>query len=321
MFSISAAAKVTVKRSVLKLKLSATKLILNKLTGDQGTVTVSSTVKGHDLTDPVITMDESTYGRLIVDYFNGKLTVATNDATQYGKTYKIALQANADAPVSTLTVTIPALTKSGVTASLKASGKIDVIRDGSAVTVTPTYKNILDTSKAKEELFIYNSKKECVNDLFAVESNGKGGYTITKAENSNLTAGTYKVKLVAKIGDVPIPDKEISFNVTMAAPKLTVKTSNTTLFAKDKNDRALVWFETKDAALNDVSRVEIKDSKYKDKFEILDYGNGEFAIGFKDGVHESLMGKTVTLNLNVFIEGNEAAKANATAKVKLTIVK
>jgi hypothetical protein len=29
----------------------------------------------------------------------------------------------------------------------------------------------------------------------------------------------------------------------------------------------------------------------------------------------------VTLNLNVFIDGNETAKANTTAKIKLTIVK
>ena len=32
-------------------------------------------------------------------------------------------------------------------------------------------------------------------------------------------------------------------------------------------------------------------------------------------------GKTVTLNLNIFIDGNQTAKANATVKVKLTIVK
>jgi hypothetical protein len=207
-------------------------------------------------------------------------------------------------------------------ASLKASGKIDVIRDGSAVAVTPSYKNCLNTAEAEAELTVYNSKKTKVNDLFHIEPNGKGGYRITKAENAKLTAGKYKVKLVAKIGELEVESKEISFTVTMAAPKLTVKTSNTTLFAKDKNDRALVWFETKDAALNDVSRVEIKDSKYKNKFEVIDYGNGEFAIGFQDEkVSSSLIGKTVTLNLNVFIEGNQTSKANTTAKVKLTVVK
>jgi len=85
---------------------------------------------------------------------------------------------------------------------------------------------------------------------------------------------------------------------------------------------ALVWFEAKDTALNDVSRVEIKDAKYRDKFEVIDYENGRFAIGFRNGkVDTSLVGKTVTLNLNVFLEGNRTTKANTTAKVKLTILK
>ena len=107
----------------------------------------------------------------------------------------------------------------------------------------------------------------------------------------------------------------------MATPKLTTLTSDTTLFAKDKHDRAMVWFETADTALNEIDRVEIKDAKYQDTFEIIDYENGQFAIAFKDGVPENLIGKTVTLNLNIFIDGNQTAKANATAKVKLTIVK
>ena len=133
----------------------------------------------------------------------------------------------------------------------------------------------------------------------------------------------YKAQLeTALYADIyPVKSSMISLSVKMGAAKLTVMTSDTTLFANDKNDRALVWFEAKDAALNDVSRVEIKDAKYQDKFEVIDYENGQFAIAFKDGVPENLIGKTVTLNLNVFIEGNETAKANTTAKVKLTIVK
>jgi hypothetical protein len=260
-------------------------------------------------------------GKLDVTFANGQLTVATNGATQYGKTYKITLQAHADAPASTLTVTIPTITRSEVTVTLKTSGKIDVIRDGSAVTVTPAYKNILDTSAAEEELFIYNSKKVQVNDLFHIEPNGDGSYTITKAEGAALTAGTYKIKLAAKIGEQEIESKQISLSVTMATPKLTTLTSDTTLFAKDKHDRAMVWFETADTALNEIDRVEIKDAKYQNTFEIIDYENGQFAIAFKDGVPENLIGKTVTLNLNIFIDGNQTAKANATVKVKLTIVK
>ena len=125
----------------------------------------------------------------------------------------------------------------------------------------------------------------------------------------------------SKVGEQEFASKAVKLSVTMASPKLTVKTSGTTLFGKDKHDRALVWFEAKDAALNGVAHVTIKDTKYQDKFEILDCGNGQFAIVFSNGVPETLIGKTVTLNLNVFLEGNPTAKANTTAKVKLTIVK
>ena len=53
------------------------------------------------------------------------------------------------------------------------------------------------------------------------------------------------------------------------------------------------------------------------------------AIGFKDGkIHTEIAKQlekkstvAITLNLNVFIEGNATNKVNSTAQVKLTIVK
>ena len=83
-----------------------------------------------------------------------------------------------------------------------------------------------------------------------------------------------------------------------------------------------ISFTTEDTTLNKVAKVQIKDAKLADQFEIFDYGNGQYAIGFKDGnVDKSLIGKTVTVTLNVFIEGNPSAKANAAVSIKLTVVK
>ena len=56
-------------------------------------------------------------------------------------------------------------------------------------------------------------------------------------------------------------------------------------------------------------------------FEVYDYENGTFGIGFKGDVPEDLAGKTVTLNLNVYLAGNTSAKPNGTVKAKLTIMK
>ena len=118
----------------------------------------------------------------------------------------------------------------------------------------------------------------------------------------------------------------VSLSVSMGSARLTAKFSDTTLFAKDVHDRALVWFESGDLTLNDVSRVAIRDAKYRDMFEVIDYGDGLFAIGYKDNtVHPSLITAksttSVTLNLDVFLEGNQTSKANTTAKLKLTIAK
>ena len=115
-------------------------------------------------------------------------------------------------------------------------------------------------------------------------------------------------------------------SVVMGSAKLTVGNNSTVMFAQDRNDRVLVWFTASDATLNDVSRVEIKDAKYQDMFRIIDYKNGLYAVAYQGGkVHSSLIGKKdtmkVTLNLNVFLEGNESTKANTTAKLALTVIK
>jgi len=263
--------------------------------------------------------------------------VATKDETVYGMTYTVALKANEKAAAQNLTVTIPTEAKSNVTVTIKAGGKIDVIRNGSAITVTPTYKNRLTASPAEEQLYIYgpaDKYKACVNELFDIQPNGKGGYTVTKAPGAKLTAGTYKVKIEAKFGGKAVQSPLINMTVTMGSTKLSVKTSDTTLFAGDRHDRALVWFEAADASLNDVAKIELKNKAQQDAFEIVSYGNGLFAIGFKKNaaVHKSILptgkatSKAVTVALNVYLEGNQTVdakspKVNTTANVKLTILK
>jgi len=328
-----------VKRTAVKLKLGTTKLTLNKLIGDEISTTVACATKGYAFTKPIVheVKDKNKLDardQLAIRCEDSRVYVAANNLTEYGMTYTITLRANEKAASHNLTVTIPTEAKSKVTVSLKASGKIDVIRDGSAVTVTPTYKNRSTAQPTEEQLYIYSSEdkyKDPVNERFSIVPNGKGGYTITNAmsEEHPLKHGvTYKVKLVSKFGSMEVPSSLTSMSVTMGSTKLTTRTSNTTLFAKDKNDRALVWFEAADGTLNDVSDLKIKDTKYKDVLEVIEYGDGLFAIGFKNGVvDESLQptgkatSKTVTVTLNVFMEGNRTTKANTTAKVKLTIVK
>ena len=315
--------KITVKRTALKLKLSASKLTLNKLISDKASVTVTSATKGYTLDAPVWQlMDKSgkvsAEGKLDIAWNEGKLTVATSSATEYGATYKLLVKAHAEAAAQTITITVPAENKSAVTVTLKAKGNLDVIRDASAVTITATYKNCAAETARTEEIIIVNSKNVDVTELFDITGEN-GIFTVTKAPGAKLDlAEKYQIKLVADFGTTTAESKAAKLTLKMGAAKVTAETDGT-LFSQDKHSRINVSFTSTDAALNDVARIEIKDAKYRDLFEIYDYGNGQFAIGFKDGkVVEST--KPITLNLNVFVDGNTGTKPNATVKLKFSIV-
>ncbi len=323
--------KVNVKRTALKLKLGTAKLTLNKQIGDKASVTVTSATKGYTLGTPVLElMDKSgknsAEGKLAIAWVDGRLQVATNDATEYGATYKLLVKADKEAPAQTLTIAVLAENKSTVTATVKAKGNIDVIRDGSSITVTPSYKN-LSAETQKDEILVFSQKvgKQDVeiSGLFCYAENGDGTFTVTKAAGAKLDhSGKYTVKLVTSIDGKEIcQSKPVNLSVKMGSAKLTLTAQDTVLFAKDIHDRVEFSIGGMDAALNSVSGLEIKDAKYQNLLEIDSYGNGEFAVGFKDGhVDKSLIGKTITVNLNVFLDGNETVKANATMKLKISII-
>ena len=321
--------KVTVKKSVLKLKLSASKLSLNKTIGDSGEISVTSATKGYEVTSRPVwnlmdkTGKNSAKGKLTIGWNNGKLTVSANEATEYGGTYKLLVQANTDAPTSTVTITILAENKSVVTSALKASGAIDVIRDGSAVTVTSTYKNA-NAPVWEEALMFYKvvgKQMEAADDLFAYAPNGNGGYTVTKAKDAQLDHSfKYQVKLITSInGAVIAESKPAALPVKQGSAKLTLNADSTTLFAKDKHSRIDISLGSADSTLNKIARVEIKDAKLKEQFAIFDYGNGQYALGFKEGKIPAKL-TSVNIPLEVWLEGNETAKSNASLKVKISIV-
>ena len=200
----------------------------------------------------------------------------------------------------------------------------DVIRSSTQIVLTPGYKNCMAGKDWEEEFWVYTSESKYktpipAKELFDVrEENGTHILTAKEGLNPKLK---YKVQMVSKLGELEYPSPLVSISVKAGSANVTMTATGTTLFAKDKYDRAEVIFTAKDETLNQVTGIAIKDSKYQNLFEIIEYGNGEFAIGFANGIADSsIQGKTITLNLNVFVEGNDAA-AVTTAKLKLTVVK
>ena len=189
-----------------------------------------------------------------------------------------------------------------------------------------TYKNVTTQTVKKADLVftkIANKVTTNADDLFSYTANADGTFTITKAEDTKLDhTAKYSVGLAATVNGQPVTVKPINLSVKQGSAKLTLTILNGTMFAKDNQSRGEFAISAADAALNDIAKVEIKDAKYAGLFELFDYEDGTYGIGYKDNVvPASLVGKTVTLNLNAFMNGNETAKANTTLKLKLTILK
>jgi hypothetical protein len=105
-----------------------------------------------------------------------------------------------------------------------------------------------------------------------------------------------------------------------------METQSKTLFAKDKNDLVVFWFDINDSTQNELVKVQIKESSYRDMFDLLECGDGIYALAFKDGqVHNSLITekarKSVSLTLSLYLEGNQTSTANKTFTLKVTVVK
>lgn len=319
--TLKSSIKIPVKQTAVSLKLSTNKLTLNRDVLDKATFAVTCVTKGYNFTRPVWLLTDNKGNAidedvLDISWSNGMLTVATTEATPYGASYKLQISPETGRKAVSLTIAIPVKNKSAVSGNLKVSGSLDVIRDGTALIVTPIWKNC-NGAQRTEVLTIRNGRGEDVTDRFSVtEDDGK--YILTRAD-----ALDHSDKYTATLSAVFVNGKTVemtgSLKLKMGSAKLTMNNNGSTFFAKDRNSRIRVFFASADTSLNGVTRVELA-SKLADQFEIFDYGSGNFAIGFKDGkVPEKLT--SVNLVLNVWVEGNETAKANVSLKMTTKIVR
>ena len=91
------------------------------------------------------------------------------------------------------------------------------------------------------------------------------------------------------------------------------------LYKTDRYSRGTFQISTMDKTLSPIDRVAIKDAKQAALFEIYTYGNGEFAVGFKDNAVKEKTKYPTSVALNVFYEGNTTNTPNAVVTLKLSI--
>ena len=283
-------------------------------------VTVTCVTKDYSFSEPVWALLDSKgreveTGILDISWADGKLTVATTEATPYGASYKLQVSPEEGAKAVALAIVIPAEAKSKVTGTLKATGNLDVIRDGTALTITPTWKNCNDAERT-EELKIFCGDEDVTNRFIITEEDGK--YILSRGAHLDHTQ-KYTATLTATFANGTTATASGSLKLKMGSAKLTVDADRTTLFANDKHSRVNISFASADSTLNKVAKVTL-DPKLANQFELFDYGNGQYAIGFKDGKVPAKL-TSANIALNIWLEGNETTKANASVKVKLNIIR
>ena len=298
--------KFTVKRTPIKLKLSQSKLSLNKAVMDSAVVEVNCKTKGYTMGQPVITAPEE----ITAEYREGKLYLAVNEKTAYGTSYAVTVKAAENQPEAVLAVTIPAQAASNVTVSAKASGFIDVIRDSSEIVVTPSYKNYWGLTAIDKTARIFWAKDgknftEDVTAAFRLSWDESGRLHLQRAGNLELT-GKYRLELA-----VQGTQKPALVNLTLKSGTAKVTAAPVVLYAKDANTRAELKFANQEAGLNPISRVEARSGEYT----IENLSHGGFAIRPIPGK----MLKSGKVSLNLFFEGNTTAKPNATVNLSVEI--
>ena len=238
------------------------------------------------------------------------LHLAVNDQTAYGASYTVAVKAAENQPEAVLTVTIPAQAASNVTVSAKTSGFIDVIRDGSEIVVTPSYKNYWGLTAIDKTARVFWAKDgrnftEDVTAAFRLSWDEGGKLHLQRAGNLELT-GKYRLELVVQGAQKPA-----LVNVKLKSGAAKVTAASVVLYAKDANTRAELKFTSQETGLNPIARVEARSAEYT--IENLSYGG--FAIRPAPG--RTLRSGKVALNL--FFEGNTTAKPNATVTIPVEI--
>ncbi len=229
-----------------------------------------------------------------------------------------------------ITVKQSAASKVKPSVTLKLSGKIDVLRPGTSVTVTPTIKNwYLHELSANDLVFYRKENKKFVEITdptqipFDVELR-EGRFILTQKAPINHKTETYGVGMRFNANEIPVNTaKPVAVSVTMGKAKLTQSVKSVQLLKRDKYSSGTITIRTGDSTLNGIDRVAFADSNRmvsKDgRFTVVNLGNGDYAIRYAGNTIPTNL-KSATVKLKVYLEGNETAAPNATLSVKVNII-
>ena len=117
-----------------------------------------------------------------------------------------------------------------------------------------------------------------------------------------------------------VPDSKSAYTaLSVKAGKASVKAGSAAiLYSTDRNSRGEFLLTSKDKTLNPISKVEFKNARDAAIYEIFSYGDGSFAIGFRNAAVAAKV-KSGSIPLNVFFEGSASEKPGTNVTLKLQI--
>ena len=166
-----------------------------------------------------------------------------------------------------------------------------------------------------------------VTDCFAVtETNGT--YLLTFKDTDSMEALNPKDKYTVVCESVEVKGqkvddtKAITITFAVTKPKITQDVKAVNLYLNDRYSRGEFKLTLADTTLPSISKVEIADAKMAEFYQIKDFGNGQYAIEFKDNNIANNL-KTGNIKLNIYLDGNNPIyqTPNQTVTVKVNTVK
>ena len=241
--------------------------------------------------------------KIEADYGSGKVE----------KTVKFTVKKSRSAPVSL---------------TLKTKGSIDVLRPGTAVTVTPVFKNAYEVDLDHEVQVVvcrtYDGASktkvdEAVTDMFFIDSKDNKSWQITPKPGTVLS---HKDKFTVRAYSKYTLSKAVPLKVVQGKSKIKQSTKGVTLLKTDRYSEGTVNLTLTDGTLKGIREVVLvspKDSLKRDIFKLADLGNGSYAIRYNDSLMPGNIAKLKpqTVKLKVYLEGNETLTPNATLTVKV----
>lgn len=325
--------RVTLKKTAVSLRLAKTSISLNAEQKDEAFIKVTSGTKGFDVGAVKLDVTPTLEGALPlnVDYADGMLHVAVNEHTAPGMTYKVTVTPKVEgAKVATLTVRTPKAGRySAVTAKIKLSGSIDVIRPGKAITVTPSLSNFLGQPAATRlEFESYDAKTRiwsACNELFSAQPQANGTFAVTPLAGA-MSGSKYRVRAAVNLPgyEETIYSGYANMSVKMGSTKLTADKKAVTLYTGDTNARASVLLSSLDKTQTGISKVNVLVPRgYEDAFAWSYNGETNKVTLSIANQENSLLVKarSVKLTIQVTLDGNETGKPNISIPVTVNVLK